>query len=834
MDDQVLFERFHAALDVAPRPDAYDRLRDALIRARVRPQRQQWFSIALPRSRSRVVAAALVVVLAAAAVPAFLALHQYAQQVIKSRKHPGSTAPTCVQGFHMVTDTVGWRYAGSRTTDGGVTWRDVPPPALPNFAKGGGANCTLDADHAWTTQATAPPGAEATELYVFATADGGQTWQKSAPLPAGGGSTAAALQFIDAKQGWLFTQTGSDGSPPLTRTMYSTSDGGRHWSRVASGAPTGGSSLGKLARGCPESGMTFVSTDKGWLTWDCSQSIGPSPTPSGGPVVAATNDGGRTWVPVRLPRYPTTDGSICGANPPVFAGGHGVIPVSCAGTGQNGWVGVYRTSDGGDSWTLGKLPFSAQLSQLHFVDATTGFVFSGVRTNDLYRTSNSGRDWLLVKKDVFPGQPVDTFEFIDASTGYASTSATQGGLLKTADGGLTWSLLGSSKTLPSNAACGLPPNPRSGGPVPVKMVSPTTGWAFGALRTTDGGHHWSDVAPASVPYRSSGYAEFFLDANHAWVAQAAGSQTACVDQVVTFATADGGKTWRRADPIRVTVDPRDVLWPRPTDFTSVSVARGPYLSFADAHNGWLLLVSAGMMSGHTGPLYRTTDGGLHWTPVSTDPTSVAACDWSSPTAPGNLSYGPVGSGGIAFASPSTGFMQGPHCEDVHTHLVEQFVTHDGGITWKVQMLPAATCCGTSAPVFFDQRNGMLFNSGGHALLVTSDGGETWSLRTFPEWAVDAMDFMNPNEGWAIVTDWQSRDYSRLFHTGDGGRTWTLVNTRVASANPPSGPVLIQGNVPATSSLNFVDSRNGFWATGSKLYKTTDGGHTWTDVQARVG
>jgi photosystem II stability/assembly factor-like uncharacterized protein len=771
------------------------------------------FSAALPRRNLQLMAAALVVVLAVAAVAAFLAINQYSHRSVPVRTPPVAASGTCFQGFHMVSPTVGWRGAMSRTTDGGTTWRDVAPPSLPNFSKGSGAGCVLDAAHAWTTQATGPSPVSATQLHVLATADGGQTWQQGTPVPASGVNMGVALEFIDPQNGWLLTVTGADASPALTRTLYATSDGGLHWSRLASGSQSNGSSLGQIAGGCSVSGMTFVSTDKGWLAWDCSRGNGAFPAQSGGTVVAATSDGGRTWTPLHLPSFPETADWTCGTSPPLLSGNQGVLPVSCGGVGHNSWAGIYRTSDSGDSWTVGQLPFWVQLSQVDFVDATTGFVFTGVGTSDLYRTTDSGRDWALVKKSVFSGQTVDEFQFIDATTGFAFTSPAPGVPWKTTDGGLTWSLPAPYKTIGGNVSCGLPSNPGAGSaPVPVLMASPTTGWAVGARRTTDGGLHWSTVAPPSVPNRSSSYAEFFLDATHAWVAQPAGSSAACADHITIFGTADGGRTWQQAAPIPVQVPVTDVIWKgHSTSFsptTSQPGGEGPWLYFTDSRNGWLL-VESGNDFFETYGLYRTTDGGLHWNQVSGDPFSALKA----------FEPGCEGGGtqtGMSFASATTGWIVRPNCAGV----LALSVTHDGGFTWKVQVLPA-TCCGVNPPTFFDATHGMLFVVPDGSLLVTSDGGSTWSTRTLPlwtpQWSIDALDFINPNEGWALVS-------ARLYHTGNGGRTWTLV-----TANLPPPPL----NVLQPSSLDFVDASNGFWKTGFQLLKTTDGGHSWTVIQTTV-
>jgi photosystem II stability/assembly factor-like uncharacterized protein len=685
----------------------------------------------------------------------------------------------------------------------------VTPPSPPNFSKGSVAGCVLDAAHAWTTQATGPSPVSATQLHVLATADGGQTWQQGTPVPASGVNMGVALEFIDPQNGWLLTDTGADASPALTRTLYATSDRGLHWSRLTSGSQSNGSSLGQIAGGCSVSGMTFVSTDKGWVAWDCSRGNGASLAQSGGTVVAATSDGGRTWTPLHLPSFPETADWICGTSPPILSGNQGVLPVSCG----NGWAGVYRTNDLGDSWTLGQPPFWFQLSQVDFVDATRGFLFTGVATSDLYRTTDSGRDWALVKKSVFSGQTVSEFQFTDASIGFAFTSPSQGVPWKTTDGGLTWSLPAPYKTIGGNVSCGLPSNPGAGSaPVPVLMASPTTGWAVGARRTTDGGLHWSTVAPPSVPSRSSSYAEFFLDATHAWVAQPAGSSAVCADHIAIFGTADGGLTWQQAAPIPVQVPVTDVIWKgHSTSFsptTSRPEGEGPWLYFTDPRNGWLL-VESGNDFFETYGLYRTTDGGLHWNQVSVDPFSALK----------EFEHGCGGGGtqtGMSFASATTGWIVRPSCAGV----VALSVTRDGGFTWKVQALPA-TCCVVNPPTFFDATHGMLFGDGDGVILVTSDGGSTWSTRTLPlwtsQWSIDAVDFINPNEGWALVS-------GRLYHTDNGGRTWTLVN-----ANLPPPPL----NVLQPSSLDFVDASNGFWATGSQLLKTTNGGHSWTVIQTTV-
>lgn len=344
--------------------------------------------------------------------------------------------------------------------------------------------------------------------------------------------------------------------------------------------------------------------------------------------------------------------------------------------------------------------------------------------------------------------------------------------------------------------------------VPEKMLSPTTGWAQGALRTTDGGLHWHEIYPTSAPDASGSYADFFLDSTHAWTAQAVSSPTSC--SAVTFMTTDGGQTWHQSEPVSFDVQADSELELQ--------------LNFIDAQHGWLLAEAGQWMFGH-GPvdayLYVTSDGGLHWREISHRPGTAAsgACEAKL--------------GNVVFASQTTGWSL-PQCPD--TTLL---VTHDGGATWNVQRLPLpsqVSCrCSARLPIFFDQQQGIVSvfgNAGQQSLLATSDGGRTWSYRALPPTGYSlSVDFIDANTGWDIVTPpgWSKlsgapKDW--LYRTNDGGQTWTLVQADLPLGFPIFG-------------LWFVDANNGFAGqqnvalTGSELLRTTDGGQTWKVIETQI-
>jgi photosystem II stability/assembly factor-like uncharacterized protein len=451
---------------------------------------------------------------------------------------------------------------------------------------------------------------------------------------------------------------------------------------------------------------------------------------------------------------------------------------------------------------------------MDFVDGTTGFYFHlDGKGSTLYRTTDSGRDWAVVASGLFVGNQVGSYEFIDATTGFANVSNSSVPWW-THDGGKTWSLPGANRIVGS-VVCTLPSDAVSSTlPVGPKMVSPTVGWSGGARRTTDGGATWSRVGPPPAKDSTSGYGEFFLDAKHAWVAQTVGSPTACADHFVVFSTADGGATWTQGALVAIQ-DPQ-------------SDPMGGWrmgLAFVDPDHGWLRFE----LYGRQGPLYRTVDGGRHWTAVAV------------PTAPANSS----GCSGVdvPVSSSSTTVWMSTRCGDGTNPPLSFFVSHDGGATWSLQSLLPNLCCSVPPPTFFDAAHGWLFEPNSLLLMMTSDGGQTWTQHGLPQLpgyaclgkhgenltcrdqGFSATSFVDPNHGWVIISKFAQQkggtETLRFESTSDGGKTWAAVSSNLEGS---SSPALSQ------PSLKFVDQDNGFLWTGAGLFSTADGGHTWKAVK----
>ena len=313
------------------------------------------------------------------------------------------------------------------------------------------------------------------------------------------------------------------------------------------------------------------------------------------------------------------------------------------------------------------------------------------------------------------------------------------------------------------------------------MIDASNGWAIGnayVLRTFDGGATWYNVTTSGVASIRNG---FFQDMNKGWILT--------TDSV--YRTIDGGITWSRY---------------------SVPF-NGGYLQFLDDLNGFVLSGELSGMHKHAVSLYQTSDGGATW-------TLKYAVD---PSQPNNTLPFSGHKNGMTFRDTSTGWVGGYVPSPGAVYL---YKTTNGGITWAQQSLALppgyeSSDINITAPTFFSSNDGILpvwMSRGADKDLftyVTHDGGASWSRSTGSALGSGNADFASIHDGFA----WSPGGFLQVTHNSGGN--WSQV-----TPNVNFGDNVYQ--------LDFVTSTTGWILQNSvngttPLYRTTDGGSTWTTV-----
>ncbi len=158
-----------------------------------------------------------------------------------------------------------------------------------------------------------------------------------------------------------------------------------------------------------------------------------------------------------------------------------------------------------------------------------------------------------------------------------------------------------------------------------------------------------------------------------------------------------------------------------------------------------------------------------------------------------------------------------------------FKTTDGARHWLRQY--TGTGQGSEGFLwFFDAQHGLA--EIGPSMYRTVDGGASWQLIEGPEgrdYPPPWLTFASPTRGWALARD--SFDdaqsaHPRLFSTGDGGVTWSLL-----PAGLPPGAALDTFGVTQHA---FRESGEGWLGANNVsapiVYTTADGGASWHDLQ----
>ena len=517
-------------------------------------------------------------------------------------------------------------------------------------------------------------------------------------------------------------------------------------------APLTGASLSSLTEApggsrpaAGQQGLAFTRDGTGFLISGPADYGLASPSPA---ELQRTTDGGRSWTTVwrkvgyRLNWVGTAGGEVLAAG------------ASASGTGPF----LIESENDGASW--------------HFQDVSVSPAVLSSASSGHEAALEIGQIWRM-----------DQFHFVNRSLGFAApdsmfgeASAPPGELLRTTDGGRYWAPV----TLPSGTPTG-----------GIAFVSSKRGFATGyghcggeIWATSDGGSTWHVVAGSCT-----GDGLTSLDFPTGTVGFAVGGQYlkfANNQDLVVLKTTDAGRRW-------VTVYKNSVPG-------SSALDANPFgeVAFFDDEDG--LALDGGQTMGGNGPvgghLWRTTDGGRHWSELGVTGLRLVLDGrndawlveggaggggdvlWRSLDRGGTWS--PVGNGSLVGVEAIAG--SGARLW-VWTE-AGGFLSADGGRTWKVPpaaMEKALTSTWPGVPVQLAADGTVVVGpgwAGDDSYWLSSDGGLTGRLFSLPALAkvgMTAISFSDPQHGLALGSPYGC-DQAQVLATSDGGTRWRQVGT----------------------------------------------------------
>lgn len=290
-----------------------------------------------------------------------------------------------------------------------------------------------------------------------------------------------------------------------------------------------------------------------------------------------TTDGGTSWAPVadhQLSSSSVGAVAVCPANPDVVYAGTGEVDL-------RGDVipgdGIYRTVDGGKTWTHQGLTDSQTVSRIRIdptdcnraYAAVLGHPYGPNTQRGVFRTTDGGATWQRVLyTDDLTGAADITIDPTNVNVLYAamwrgfrtpwslnSGGGAGDGLYKSTDGGSTWTNLSTAPGMPAAPLGKIGISASAAQPGLVWALIEARGAAEGLYRSTDGGASWKEINNnANLHQRPFYFTHVTADPKN--------PATVYVQNVSFMRSTDNGQTFRSVRGVHS--DNHD-LWIDPTD-----------------------------------------------------------------------------------------------------------------------------------------------------------------------------------------------------------------------------------------------------------------------------
>jgi len=629
-----------------------------------------------------------------------------------------------------------------RTTNGGTTFTPV-------FSKEGSGNvgslAVSQRNHNLLWVGTGEPSSRNSTTYgdgVYKSTDGGQTWKN---MGLGESRQIGRVLIHPQDDDTVFVAAlGQLWGPNEERGIYKTTDGGESWKRVLYvDENTGGVDLDID----PKNPRNMIA-----CMWERRRSPWNISTRGGGSAMFRSTDGGNTWTKVvrGLPTMMGRSGVNYYHKDPRIA--YAVVD------GLNG--GIYRTDDGGESWTrrsiLNPRPF--YFSEI-FVDPNNEqrIYVLGVSlhiSNDGGRTFREQSDNVHSDWHAFWIDPADSNHLI---------AGTDGGVSQSRDGATTWESFTAMPLgqfyhvsadmrkpywvyggLQDNGSWAGPTQTRRGGVIAENWMSVGGGDGFtvyadpndwttvysesqgGSISRTDvlrGGGR--SIRPPGQGHRFNWHTPFILSPHN--------SQTIYVGAQYLFKSVNRGNTWEQISPDLTTNDPSklnppvgDIQSSAENHCTIVSISESPRIPG---------VIWAGTDDGN---LQVTRDGGKTWTNVRPNVQGVPEFTYVRTV---EASRHADGRCYVAF--------DGHRNNDYKPYI---YVTEDYGQTWKKLSDGMAQNASTYVCREGVVNPDLLFVGTEYGIYASIDRGESWAKYTTGTWPTVRVDdfFLHPREHDLVI------------------------------------------------------------------------------------
>ncbi len=433
---------------------------------------------------------------------------------------------------------------------------------------------------------------------------------------------------------------------------------------------------------------------------------------------------------------------------------------------------IYVSHDQGTTWDTILLPDDSFVKKGFFLDEQNWWA-ADFKTNSavLYKTTDGGQSWTQATSQTFSF--VRKIHFFNAQEGLLADNS---GLHRTNDGGATWNLISTAPAYLSD----------------LHVLNENTllcTMLTSVLYSTDGGQNWEESiifpnigglkACTGLPdgrfWAAGAHSSiFFSDDGQNWISQTSNipfnfNDICFADQNTGFAlnafnyvlrTTNGGAIWEDiTDKLPVFSEWR-IGYTDTTGKTIFLDKLGRIALSEDFGNSWQITDSINaatynktiqqMPDGSLylfstgGQLWRSTDGGYNW-------------DFLGLT-------GILLTKDIYFNTPTSGWACGTNGQFAHTT--------DGGQTW--QTVDLNTSKQLENLEFVNEQKGFLFPAAmnNDTFWITQDGGQNWTPTVLPLNMTYVYDlaFSDENHGWLAGG---SPGAGSMAATTDGGQTWTM-------------------------------------------------------------